>query len=61
MEQKVPFVLIDRSFDGSEEANFVGTDDVHVGEMVTEHLTGLGKRIIAHIGGQTCSTSNDRS
>jgi LacI family transcriptional regulator len=59
MEQKVPLVLIDRSFKGLE-ANFVGTDDVHVGEMATEHLIGLGRRIIAHIGGQTVSTANDR-
>jgi len=59
VEQKVPLVLIDRSFKGFE-ANFVGTDDVHVGEMATEHLIGLGRRIIGHIGGQTVSTSNDR-
>jgi len=59
MEQKVPLVLIDRSFKGFD-ANFVGTDDVHVGEMATEHLIGLGRRIIGHIGGQTVSTSNDR-
>jgi LacI family transcriptional regulator len=59
MEQKVPLLLIDRSFKGFE-ANFVGTDDVQIGEMATEHLIGLGRRIIGHIGGQTVSTSNDR-
>ena len=59
MEQKVPLILIDRNFKGFE-ANFVGTGDVHVGEMATEHLIGLGRRIIGHIGGQTVSTSNDR-
>jgi LacI family transcriptional regulator len=59
IEQKVPLILIDRSFKGFE-TNFVGTDDVHVGEMATEHLIGLGRRIIGHIGGQTVSTSNDR-
>jgi LacI family transcriptional regulator len=59
IEQKVPLILIDRSFKDLE-ANFVGTDDVHVGEMATEHLIGLGRRTIGHIGGQTVSTSNDR-
>jgi LacI family transcriptional regulator len=59
MEQKVPLILVDRNFKDLH-ANFVGTDDVHVGEIATEHLIGLGRRIIAHIGGQTVSTSRDR-
>jgi LacI family transcriptional regulator len=59
LDQRVPHILVDRRFKGLR-ANFVGTDDVHVGEIATEHLIGLGRRIIAHIGGQTVSTSNDR-
>jgi LacI family transcriptional regulator len=59
VEQKVPLILIDRSFRGFG-MHFVGTDDVHVGEMATEHLIGLGRRRIAHIGGHKVSTSNDR-
>jgi LacI family transcriptional regulator len=55
----VPLVLIDRSLEGFE-GSFAGTDDVCVGEMATEHLIGLGRRRIAHIGGQTVSTANDR-
>jgi len=58
-EQKVPLILIDRSFKDID-APFIGTDDVHVGEMATEHLIGLGRRIIGHIGGQTVSTSTGR-
>jgi LacI family transcriptional regulator len=60
VEQRVPLILIDRKFD-SFEANFVGTDDVLVGELATEHLIGLGRRKIAHIGGgQDVSTSDGR-
>lgn len=59
LEQGVPLVLLDRNFKDFD-ANFVGTDDVQVGEMATEHLIGLGRRRIGHIGGQTVSTSNDR-
>jgi LacI family transcriptional regulator len=58
-EQKVPLILLDRNFDGFE-ANFVGTDDVLVGEIATEHLISIGRRKIAHIGGQTVSTSKGR-
>jgi LacI family transcriptional regulator len=59
VDQKIPLILVDRNFKGLR-VNFVGTDDVQVGEMATEHLIGLGRRTIAHIGGQTVSTSNDR-
>ncbi len=59
LDEGVPLILVDRSFKGLR-ANSVGTDDVRMGEMATEHLIGLGRRIIAHIGGQTVSTSNDR-
>jgi LacI family transcriptional regulator len=59
IEQKVPLILIDRSFKGFQ-AHFIGTDDVHVGEMATEHLIRQGRRIIGHIGGQKVSTSKER-
>lgn len=58
-EQKVPLILLDRNFD-QFEANFVGTDDVLIGEIATEHLIGIGRRKIAHIGGETVSTSRGR-
>lgn len=51
-----PFVLIDRSLDNLD-ANFVGTDDVAVGRIATNHLIELGRRRIAHIGGGANSTS----
>jgi LacI family transcriptional regulator len=58
-EQKVPLILIDREFAGFP-ANFVGTDDLLVGEIATEHLIAMGRRRIAHIGGQQVSTSMGR-
>src|SRR5450432_1548948 len=35
--QGIPYVLVDRRFDG-HDANFVGVDDVQVGALATEHL-----------------------
>ena len=49
-ELKVPYVLIDRKFDGLA-ANFVGVDDGAVGALATTHLIDVGCRRIAHIGG----------
>lgn len=57
--QKVPLILIDREFRG-HAAHFVGTNDVLVGDMATEHLIAQGRRRIAHIGGQQVSTSTGR-
>ncbi|SFR98357.1 transcriptional regulator, LacI family [Granulicella pectinivorans] len=59
IEQKVPLILLDRNFKGFG-VHFVGTDDLRVGEMATEHLINQGRRIIGHIGGQKVSTSKDR-
>jgi LacI family transcriptional regulator len=59
-EQKIPYILVDRNFQ-RHKSNFVGTDDVLVGELATEHLIKIGRRRIAHIGGgQAVSTSVDR-
>src|ERR1019366_4395214 len=58
-EQKVPYVLIDRKFDGLV-ANFVGVDDAAVGELATAHLIDAGCRRIAHIGGPNVSTALGR-
>ncbi|SNT38666.1 transcriptional regulator, LacI family [Granulicella rosea] len=57
--ERVPFVLIDRNFPAME-ANFVGSNDVKVGELATRHLIELGRRRIAHIGAQEMSPSLDR-
>lgn len=58
-EQKVPYVLLDRSFLGMP-ANFVGVDDLKVGRMATEHLFAAGCRRIAHIRGPATSTAVGR-
>lgn len=58
-DQKISYILIDRTFQRQKD-NFVGANDVLVGEMATEHLIKLGRRRIAHIGGQMVSTSIDR-
>ena len=54
--KETPLVLLDRRFKDFD-ANFVGTDDVLVGKMATEHLIQMGYRRIAHIGGRKTSTS----
>jgi LacI family transcriptional regulator len=56
---KVPFLLVDRNFPALG-ANFVGSNDLRVGEIATEHLVELGRRRIAHIGAQGMSPSSDR-
>jgi LacI family transcriptional regulator len=48
-EAGIPYVLIDRSFNGLA-ANFVGVNDEQVGSIATEHLIEVGCRTIAHIG-----------
>jgi len=58
-ELKVPYVLIDRRFEGLA-ANFVGVDDGAVGALATAHLIDVGCRRIAHIGGPNVSTALGR-
>lgn len=56
---KIPHVLMDR-FLPRFKAPFVGTDDVAAGRIATEHLIQLGRKRIAHIGGERISTSVGR-
>jgi LacI family transcriptional regulator len=56
---RTPYLLFDRNFP-SLAANFVGSDDVAIGEMATRHLLELGRRRIAHIGARNSSPSFDR-
>ncbi len=58
-DQRTPYLLFDRNFPHLA-AHFVGSDDVRVGEMATEHLLALGRKRIAHIGGKNTSPSFDR-
>jgi LacI family transcriptional regulator len=59
IRSKTPYVLIDR-FLPKLNGNFVGTDDIAAGRIATEHLIHLGRKRIAHIGGELISTSVDR-
>src|ERR1700722_17311739 len=56
---RTPYLLFDRNFPHLA-AHFVGTDDVQVGEMATNHLIEIGRKRIAHIGGKKSSPSFDR-
>jgi len=58
-EQQIPFVLVDRRFEGLD-ANFVGVDDVRVGTLGTEHLIEMGCKRIAHLGGDRVSSALGR-
>jgi LacI family transcriptional regulator len=57
--QKVPYILIDRSFAGLA-SNFVGVDDRAVGVLATSHLIEQGCERIAHIQGPEVSTAMGR-
>jgi LacI family transcriptional regulator len=58
-EEGVPYVLIDRRFDGLT-APFVGVRDEEVGELATQHLIDMGCRRIAHIRGPEISPALGR-
>ena len=58
-EQQRRYVFVDRRFSGLA-ANFVGTYDLAIGRIATEHLIQNGWRRIAYIGGEHVSTAIDR-
>ncbi len=58
-DDRTPYILFDRNFPHLA-AHFVGSDDVLVGEMATQHLIEIGRKRIAHIGGRNSSPSRDR-
>ncbi len=58
-DDRTPYLLFDRNFPHLA-AHFVGSDDVVVGEMATNHLIEIGRKRIAHIGGKNSSPSFDR-
>ena len=58
-EQQRPYVLVDRKFSGLA-ANFVGTDDLAIGRIATQHLLENGCKRIAYIGGEHVSTAIER-
>ncbi len=58
-DEGVPFVLLDRTFDGFS-APSVSADDFSVGRLAAQHLISLGHRKIAHIKGDPLSTGERR-
>jgi len=58
-KQRTPYVLIDRSFP-EFSSNFVGSDDVEVGILATQHLVDIGCKRIAHIRGPQISPGIQR-
>ena len=56
---RTPYLLFDRNFPHLA-AHFLGSDDVLVGELATNHLIDIGRKRIAHIGGGNSSPSLDR-
>ncbi len=58
-QQGTPLVLLDRSFKGFK-ANFVGSDNVEMGRLATEHLLSLKRRRVAHIRGPENSIGRGR-
>lgn len=58
-DAKLPCLLVDRNLVRTKMP-FVGSDDVRAGELAAEHLVVIGRKRIAHIGGQNTSPSIDR-
>src|ERR1700722_3608885 len=58
-DARTPYLLFDRNFPHLA-AHFVGSDDVQVGELATNHLIAIGRKRIAHIGGKNTSPAFDR-
>lgn len=56
---RTPYLLFDRNFH-NRASNFVGSDDVQVGEIATRHLVEIGRKRIAHLGGKNNSPAADR-
>ena len=59
-DAKIPCLLVDRNL-AMTKMPFVGSDDVRAGELATEHLIAIGRKRVAHIGGQETSPSVDRA
>jgi LacI family transcriptional regulator len=59
IDSTTPCVLIDRRIKGFP-SHFIGTDDVRAGRIATEHLIGIGRKRIAHIGGLGTSPTVER-
>jgi len=58
-QENRPVVFVERFIPGVE-ADFVGVDDIRVGELATEHLISQGYRRIAHVRGPATSSAIGR-
>jgi LacI family transcriptional regulator len=58
-DERTPYLLFDRNFPHLA-AHFVGSNDVVVGEMATNHLIQIGRKRVAHIAGQNTSPAYER-
>lgn len=59
-EGKAPYILVDRMPDDVSNFQYVGTRDVEVGSLATEHLIQQGCRRVAHIKGTATPNSRQR-
>ena len=59
LEGKTPYLFFDRNFPDLV-SHFVGSDDIMVGKLATRHLLELGRRRLAHIGGEHSSPALNR-
>jgi LacI family transcriptional regulator len=59
VKSRTPLVLIDRKVD-IPNSHFVGTNDVAVGFLATEHLISMGCKRIAHLRGPDNSVGRKR-
>ncbi|HAI13274.1 MAG TPA: hypothetical protein DCM28_16320 [Phycisphaerales bacterium] len=60
LKAQVKMILLDGQADGID-IPFVDVDDIHIGQMATEHLISLGHKQIAHLFSRSiCSSSMGR-
>jgi LacI family transcriptional regulator len=59
VKSRTPLILIDRKVEIAE-SHFVGSNDVMVGQLATEHLIAMGCRRIAHLRGPDNSVGQRR-
>ena len=59
-DREVPVILLDRRVGDRGAFWLVGTDDLLVGELATQHLVDIGRKRIAFIGAPSFSPTSDR-
>ncbi len=59
VQSRTPLILIDRKVD-IPKSHFVGSNDIMVGSLATEHLIAMGCKRIAHVRGPDNSVGQKR-